>query len=305
MWSLHALAPSEWPALADFIHAHNHRDDGRARCLHAEQGDTPQILAEELRLLPAGEACFVAAHEAGELRGIAGAEFAADGRRAWVRGPLTDGGADAAVLRVALLAALHDALPEAERFDAFPQVDETPLRASLREAGYRDQAQHHVMERVATPLAPDWPAAVRDAAAHESAELAALHDALFPGTYLSGAALCASPDTEHRLFVAETPGTGGFGGYLYVQHRPHENEAYVDFVGVVPAARGHGLGRALLAAALHWAFVQRRLPRVCLTVRQDRAPALGLYQSAGFREVAAGAQMTFERPAQEVLLRSP
>ena len=37
--------------------------------------------------------------------------------------------------------------------------------------------------------------------------------------------------------------------------------------------------------------------RVSLTVPQGHAPVLGLYESAGFRELAAGAQMVFERAA--------
>jgi GNAT superfamily N-acetyltransferase len=293
MWSLRTLAPAEWPGLADFIHAHNRRDDGRARCLHFEQ-ETLQAQADELRSFAAGSACFVAAHEGETLRGVVGAEFDAGLRRAWVRAPLTHGAGGAEALRPALLAALHDALPQALRFDAFPQVDEAPLRDGLRAAGYRDHVQHHVMEWSATVPAPDWPASVRDALPDDHAHVAALHDALFPATYLPAEAMLASIDADHRLLVAAGPGTAAFGGYLYVQRRTRENDAYIDFIGVAPAARGHGLGRALLDAALHW-VCRSGLVHVSLTVRQDRAPALGLYTSAGFREVAAGAQMIFER----------
>jgi ribosomal protein S18 acetylase RimI-like enzyme len=64
---------------------------------------------------------------------------------------------------------------------------------------------------------------------------------------------------------------------------------------VAAAARGRGVGRGLLLAALHWLCGQRGLPRVSLTVRQDSAPALGLYEGCGFRRVASGAQMVCER----------
>lgn len=296
MWRLNTLAPQRWPELAAFIHAHNRRGDGRVRCLHAENGDSVQAQAAELRALPADEACFVTAHdEAGRLCGVAGAELDAGQRRAWVRGPLTDAGESATACRLALLQALHEALPQAQRFDAFPQVDEAPLRESLRRAGYRDHVQHHVMERDTTSPAPAWPAAVRDAAPGEAAALVPLHDALFPATYMSVAEMVARLDARHRLLVV--PGADGAApaGYLFVREQPHDREAYVDFLGVAPAARGRGLGRALLDAAVHWALVPRDLPRVHLTVREDRGPALGLYVSAGFREVAAGAQMIFER----------
>ena len=295
MWGLRTLAPEEWPGLAEFIHAHNRRDDGRARCLHFEQ-ETLQAQVDELRTFAPGRACFVAAHEGGTLRGVAGAEFDAGQCRAWVRAPLTHGAGDAEALRPALLAALHDALPQALRFDAFPQIDEAPLRDGLRAAGYRDHVQHHVMTWSVTNRAPDWPAYVRDAVPDDHPQWAALHEALFPATYLTAETMLASIDADHRLLVAAKPGASDVGGYLYVQRRARENDAYVDFIGVAPAARGLGLGRALLDAALHW-VCESDLARVSLTVRQDRAPALGLYTSAGFREVAAGAQMIFEREA--------
>ena len=55
-------------------------------------------------------------------------------------------------------------------------------------------------------------------------------------------------------------------------------------LAVHPAARGRGLGKALVAASL------RRLPRRCtvlgLEVRPDNAGAVGLYRALGFRPVA-------------------
>jgi ribosomal protein S18 acetylase RimI-like enzyme len=296
MWTVRPVPHDQWPALADFIHAHNRRPDGRVRCLHAEHGASAQDQADELRSLPAQEACFVAAHDGQTLRGVAGAEFDARLSRAWLRGPLTDR-SDDAPLRAALIAALHDALPQAQRFDAFPQIDEAALRDSLRNAGYREHVQHHVMHLHASASVPTWPAAVHDASPAEAAQAAALHETLFPATYLSGASMLASLDADHRLLVVTPAGHVQPAGYLYVQRQPLESEAYIDFVGVAPEARGLGHGRALLDAALHWAFVQRGLPGIALTVRQDRPKALRLYESAGFREVAAGAQMIFERAA--------
>ncbi len=300
MWRLITLAPDDWPALAGFIHVHNRRPDGRVRCLHAECGGSVQQQHDELRALAADAACFVAARdEAGQLVGIAGAEVDRVTRRAWVRGPLTGADVDAAgtapALRHELLQRLHAALPGMRRFDAFPQVDEAALRDSLRRAGYTDQLQHHVMERSAGLPAPTWPAEVRDATPDEAAALASLHGALFPAAYLDMTEMAATADTGRRLLVVPGHDAAGPSGYLYVHEQVHDHDACIDFLGVAPSARGRGHGQALLAAALHWALVQRGLPRVSLTVRQDRAPALGLYASAGFREVAAGAQMTFDR----------
>lgn len=298
MQKIDIVARAHWPELAAFIHRHNRRSDGRARCLHAEHGDTADAQASEMLAIPDGEACFVAARAGtgGEWSGTAGCELDPALGRAWLRGPLTRD-ADDAALQVALIHALEAALPRAvRRFDAFPQVSETALRASYRAAGYRDHMQHHVfcLERPQAP--PPWPEAVAAQATPAAAELAArLHEQLFPDTYLTRTSMLESLDDEHRLFAAEVGGT--VAGYVYVQDKPLEDEGYIDFIGVSAEARGRGLGRALLDAAVHWAMVERGRPRVSLTARQDRTPALGLYEAAGFREVAAGAHMIKVRTA--------
>jgi len=299
MWQIETVPPKEWVTLAGFIHASNRHADGRVRCLHAEQGDGIESHAHELAALPADGACFVAARTHGELVGVAGGEIDLGQRRAWVRGPLTrDSRDDDQALRIALLDALRAALPQAQRFDAFPHVDEAPLRASLRAAGFEDRVQYHVLTlSAATPERHPWPDGVREPLADEASALAALHDGLFPATYLDGAGLLASRDATHRLFVVPG-GAGTPAGYVYVQDQPLEDEGYVDFVGVAATQRGRGVGRALLAAAVHWAVVQCGRPRVSLTVRQGHAPALGLYEGAGFRAVSAGAQMVFERDSR-------
>ena len=293
MWQIKPLAAPDWPTLAPFVHATNRRADGRCRCLHAEQGDSIESHERELRSLGAAQACFVAAREAGELVGMAGAVIDAGLLRAWVRGPLT--AQDDAMLRAALLDALLRAMPQRQRLDAFPSVDEASLRTSLRAAGFRDRFQFHVMSRAADAVPPPaWPAAVHDANEDEAARAAQLHTRLFPNTYLDAAALVSTRDAAHRLLVVAGL-AGEPAGYLYVRDSPLDDEAYVDFLGVAEAERGRGVGRRLLDAALHWGLGELQRARVSLTVQQGRAPALGLYESAGFRELAAGAQMVFER----------
>lgn len=304
MTQLRRLPPSDWPLLAGFIHQHNQRRDGRVRCLHAEQGPDAQAHALELAALSPEEGLFLVA-EAGDTDtplGMIGAEFDAQLRRAWLRGPLAASReADprrAPDLLQQLIDAAVEALPAVDCFDAFPAVDEAGLIAAYRAAGFEDRLQHHVMRLDRLPARMDAPGAgitIADALRGDAAlaELPALHDGLFPGSYLPGATLADTLDDDHRLFVARDGDR--LLGYLYVQHKRHEPEGYVDFIGVHEAARGRGVGRALLARAAVWALQERQLPCVHLTVRQDRAPALGLYESLGFREVAAGLHLQRKR----------
>lgn len=60
------------------------------------------------------------------------------------------------------------------------------------------------------------------------------------------------------------------------------HKALVIGMYVSPGARGTGAGRALLAAALRYAETKEGLIRLNLTVTEGNAPAIHLYQSAGF-----------------------
>lgn len=58
----------------------------------------------------------------------------------------------------------------------------------------------------------------------------------------------------------------------------------VQTIAVSPAAQGLGLGRVLLEALVTEA-VKQNVQRVLLEVRADNEPALGLYETAGFRRL--------------------
>lgn len=295
MWP--SLPRSDWAALAPFIHAANRRPDGRARCLHADQGADAAALAAELVRLKDGEALFIAAPGPAGPAGVIGAEFDLALGRAWLRGPLVDPalpGPEAMALARALIVALRQALPAPiVRLDAFPQADEALLCAACAAEGFEDRMVNHVLSVMAPPVPPSWPAVVIDTAGDDAAarRAAAVHAAAFPEGYLTPETLLSTRDADHRLLA-----TRDGAGYLYVQHDAEAGEGYIDYVGVDPAHQGRGLGRALLDAALHWAFVQRGLPKVALTVRSDRGPALALYRRAGFVEVAAGRHLCGSRP---------
>jgi GNAT superfamily N-acetyltransferase len=59
-------------------------------------------------------------------------------------------------------------------------------------------------------------------------------------------------------------------------------DALIEDLYVDPAARGAGLGRALLQYALDYARVERGCRRAELDVNEANAPALALYESLGF-----------------------
>ena len=107
----------------------------------------------------------------------------------------------------------------------------------------------------------------------------------FPGDRMSARQFrhhLASPRARWR--VAEAGGR--LLGYALVLLRRDSDRARLYSIAVDPAARGQGLGRRLLAAAEKDAARAGRTA-MTLEVRQDNPAANALYQSAGYRRLAA------------------
>lgn len=63
------------------------------------------------------------------------------------------------------------------------------------------------------------------------------------------------------------------------------HRGWIYYLAVAPAARGCGVGRALMVAAETWLQV-RDAPKLQLMVRGDNAAAHGFYAALGFEEQA-------------------
>jgi ribosomal-protein-alanine N-acetyltransferase len=98
------------------------------------------------------------------------------------------------------------------------------------------------------------------------------------------------------FLVAEE--AGAVLGYLVA--RTAGDEAEVLDVAVDPAARGRGIGRALLADALR-GLRERGARRAYLEVRESNTVALGLYQSLGFRPVGRR-RGYYRQPTEDALV---
>lgn len=86
------------------------------------------------------------------------------------------------------------------------------------------------------------------------------------------------------VFVAE--GAEGLLGSALVLFRGRSSQARLYSLATAAAARGRGVGKALLAAAEADARA-RGCRRLRLEVRRDNAAAAALYESRGYRRIAA------------------
>ena len=291
-----AVPPDEWPALGAFIFRSNRTADGRVRCLHGDQGDDEHKHVAELAGLPRGEAAFWrASGSRGETLGVIGCVIDGSQRRAWIRGPWAVPGLSSASLESALLNTLERALPEIDRLDAFPSEDDETLAALYGGAGYRRMGVHRVMQRALgdAGAATAADARIRPARPDDLRQWLPLHHGLFPGSYLSDDEITAAISDDASLVLTAWL-DGQPAGYLVAKDDTATDELYVDYLGVDPAFRGRGLGRALLLHAIRWGEDRGR-GRSALTVRQDRAEALSLYLQCGFEQARAGVHWRKDR----------
>ena len=88
-----------------------------------------------------------------------------------------------------------------------------------------------------------------------------------------------------KVLVAETP--LGISGFLTCHHQAGTADGRIGLVGVAEAARGSGVGRALIRAAQAW-FEGAGAKRVLVTTQGRNTGAQRSYQRAGFVTEATG-----------------
>ena len=110
----------------------------------------------------------------------------------------------------------------------------------------------------------------------------ALEQAAFPASAWERATMQAEIASEWGRYIIAVDGDGQVLGYAGLRAVGVEGD--VQTIAVAEAARGRGIGRALLTELL--AEAERRGVReLFLEVRADNPAARGLYASMGFREI--------------------
>ncbi len=95
-----------------------------------------------------------------------------------------------------------------------------------------------------------------------------------------GPRLLAERGADKKLFAA-TEGQRLLG-YLHATLGDARVEGFVEYLAVHPEARGRGVGRRLLLAALHWCFDDKGMPQAALGVDDSNTNARSLYERVGF-----------------------
>lgn len=213
----------------------------------------------------------------GKLTAAALAEWDTEVGRAWVHGPWVAEGPFVEVGE-ALLRAVATQCPKGiGEYEFSGDVANTGMSDLGAHLGWRASKVNHAYE-VSADAITHWPSVdgVRLATEADLPALGALHGSEFPNTYATTAQLL----TRHTTLVVERG--GAVVGYASGQLQD-DGHAYIDFMAVDAGHRGLGLARGLLGELARLLAASGAPGKVHLTVEDDRAPAIALYESLGMR----------------------
>ena len=106
-----------------------------------------------------------------------------------------------------------------------------------------------------------------------------------PEHLLRGVAACWSRRRREKAVLLGLVEHDVLVGYA-VARIDSSGDGYLDFVGVADAARGRGHGRRLVGAVCRALLREATVSKVRLTVVENNAAALALYDRLGFRTAA-------------------
>lgn len=252
--------------------------DPRTACAYLGQ-ERDGIRAELEDLTPPWSETVRVALRGEEVVGVVAVDWDEETGRSWVQGPW---GVDDEAWREWARPLLDAAVAQVPA-----RIDDHELSADPAHEGMAALADELGWRRSEVNIAYEarsdegWPPASTDArraTAADVADLTALHDEAFPGTYATGRQLVE--DEDRTTLVLDGP-DGELLGYASAQVQA-DGGGYLDFLAIAPAARRQGLSKVLLASAGRAVLAASGDGTVSLTVKEDNAAAIALYESFGF-----------------------
>jgi ribosomal protein S18 acetylase RimI-like enzyme len=267
----------DFDRVVDFVARLNPAGEHHIGYFGVHPADIAHTLAELDPPLTEG---FLLAENSGVLIGVLGAEIDAEISRAWLYGPL---------IEHPDWHALADSLYEAVQVIISKTIQEHELFCDARNFHCQQFAAHHGFETRSenkifvlprAHLAAIPPASAANWDSRFMDQFQALHSIVFPNTYYTARQIIDLQNVHTRLLIAAQG--NDLQGYVFGKVDLDACEGYIDFIGVDARWRGKGIGRMLLAAAVHWMFSFPAVQHVDLVVASANTAAVRLYESFGF-----------------------
>jgi ribosomal protein S18 acetylase RimI-like enzyme len=236
---------------------------------------------------------FVERDGAGTIVGAAGFDYDEPLARGFLYGPWSIEAEWGERIERLFARVLDAAPPTTTGIDtAFDQANER-AESFARSHGFELIRDHFFMgfTRGDAALQPDPD--IRVMADDDRAAVAALHDRCFENTWPSGSQLLEQLEKgpDRAIFVLYEG--DNLAGYHYATVERETGEGFVDNIGVDDAFRGRGLATRLLTHGLWWMFGFAEVMKIELSVREENAAALQVYEKAGFKRLRAIRQMRY------------
>ncbi len=280
MSSPRTVVSGELDALLDFI-ADRQADPATGTCYLGTDRESIRLELEELGD-DAWPASALVVTEGGRIVGATVTEVDPELGRSWISGPWAAEGYWDAVARPLVEAAVAQCPPEINAHEFSGDVLNQPMAALAAELGWTASVPNHVFVAKAD-AASDWPAddpRVRAPRPDDFAAIDPLHAAEFPDTYLSTRQMIDEGIAGDRITVV-SEADGVVLGYAAGRVQP-DGAGYLDFIAIIPEARGTGAGLGLLVTVSRRIMAAAPGGDVNLTVQDHRSPAIGLYRRLGF-----------------------
>lgn len=238
-----------------------------------------------------GTELFVEHDDSRTIIGAAGFDYDQPLRRGFIYGPWSiDSGWHGRADRL-LSRALRNA-PE-DMSDVETAFDKMNVRAAGFAArhGFELVRDHFIMafEPAERRVEPD--PEIREMDDGDRSAIIDLHERCFERAWPSGEQLLEQLEKgdDRKIFVLYVDDV--LAGYHFASVDREAGEAFVDNIGVDERLRGRGIATRLLRHGLSWIFTFGEVRRIELSVREENAAAVKVYEKAGFHKVWAVRQM--------------
>jgi ribosomal protein S18 acetylase RimI-like enzyme len=266
-------------AASNFVASLNARSEHRIGYF----GDKPEEVTQELLEYEAINQSFIARRD-GSIVGFMAIDVDEELNRSYFDGPLVDHEPWNEIAHE-LVARCLELVPDVatDQLEMFFDLDNSNMNLLGRELGFETYKDVRTLrfERADLGATERGEAVPLEERYHDG--LIAIHDRLFPNTYLPGRRLIDGLG-EHKACFVRTE-DDEVVGYAYLEVDDSTGAASLDFVGTDERARGRGIGADLVRTGLHWMFGFASVSETWLVVDEDNLGAQKLYERLGWTEV--------------------
>ena len=230
---------------------------------------------------------FVDRDETGKILGVTGVDYDEELNRGFLYGPWsTSNGWDERA--DVLLGRAIEALPaRTETLEGAFNMRNRRAQAFCDRHGFELVRDHFMMGFARDSRALRADPDIREMTDDDRDAVMALHGRCFEAAWPSPRQLMEQLEKGENRVIFVLYLDDDLAGYHYAVVDDENGEAYVENIGVDERFRTRGIATRLLVHGLWWMYGFESVRNIELMVREENAPAIRVYEKAGFRKLHA------------------